>query len=108
MLANMIKLNSILKKVNLSGNEMGQVTGEELIKVINHNDTIELLDVSNNHIEVKQLQYLKRKCDYNKRQSQKQVLPKIKHDLEGLQGVPLQFLAVKKKIERAEKQQIIQ
>lgn len=62
MLANMIKLNITIKKCNLSYNQLGEHVGQEMYKAINHNDIIESLDISNNEIPTKYIDFIKKKC----------------------------------------------
>jgi hypothetical protein len=49
----MVETNKVLIRVNLNLNNMGDQTGQELIRAINHNDRIELLEIENNQISMR-------------------------------------------------------
>lgn len=71
-------------KFQISYNNMGDLTGQEFIRCINDNDKIEFIDLQNNQMNLRYVEFVEAKCRKNRLDNQKNLMPIYERDVKVL------------------------
>eukprot|EP00347_Sterkiella_histriomuscorum_P007299 403349489 len=99
----MIQSNKALLKLQLSYNNIGDLSGQELIKSINDNDKVEMIDLQNNQMNLRYVEFVEAKCKKNKKENHKNMRPQYEKDVKFLRIVTAKYPNLKRRMDRAAK-----
>lgn len=81
---------------------MSDIVGQEMIKAINQNDLIEHLDISNNLMHLRFIEYVENKCKRNRVQNYKLQVPRYQSELNTLADITGNYEKVQQRFKKME------